>query len=189
MSTDAMKPGGRIMLHALAKNWWLILLRGLAAIIFGAISFVMPGIGLATLILLYGAYAFADGIFALIAAFSGEAKDKRWWLALIGVLGLAVGILTLMMPGVTALVLLYYIAFWSIAIGVMQIVGAIRLRNEIENEWWLIAGGVLSVLLGIILIVAPGAGAVGLIWTIAGFAIVYGVTLVMLSLKLRKHVH
>lgn len=189
MTTDTLKSGPRPMLHALAKNWWLILIRGLCALAFGVISFVLPGISLVTLILLYGAYAFADGIIALAAAYMGEAKNQRWWLALIGVLGLATGILTLLMPGITALVLLYFIAFWSIAIGVMQIVGAIRLRNEIENEWWLVAGGALSVLIGIIFIVAPGAGALGLVWAIGAYAIVYGVTLVMLSLKLRKHQH
>ncbi|MGB3500383.1 MAG: HdeD family acid-resistance protein [Mesorhizobium sp.] len=189
MTTDTTTPSGRPMLHALAKGWWLILLRGIAAILFGLLAFVMPGIALATLVLLYGAYAFVDGIFALIAAFGGQAKGERWWLALIGLLGIGVGIVTLLMPGLTAFTLLYFIAFWSIAIGVMQIVGAINLRKEIDNEWWLILGGVLSILFGVLLIVAPGAGAVGLIWTIASFAIVYGVTLVMLAFRLRKHVH
>lgn len=177
------------MLHAMAKNWWLFLLRGLAAVIFGVIAFMMPGIGIASLVILYGAYAFVDGIVALAAAFSGEAKDQRWWLAAIGLLGLAVGVLTLMMPGVTAMALLYFIAFWSIAIGVMQIIGAIRLRNEIDNEWWLGLGGLLSVLLGVFMIAMPGAGALGLIWAIASFAIIYGVTLIMLSFRLKKHSH
>ncbi len=189
MSINTTNPRPRLMLHALAKNWWLILLRGLAAIAFGVIAFMMPGIGIASLVILYGAYALVDGIFAIVAAFSGDAKDQRWWLAAIGLLGLAVGVLTLMMPGVTALALLYFIAFWSIAIGVMQIVGAIRLRNEIDNEWWLGLGGLLSVLLGVFMIVMPGAGALGLIWAIAAFAIVYGVTLVMLSFRLKKHNH
>ncbi len=189
MSSDAMNLRPRILLHALAKNWWLILLRGLAAIAFGVIAFMMPGIGIASLVILYGAYAMVDGIVALVAAFSGEAKDQRWWLAAIGLLGLAVGVMTLMWPGVTALALLYFIAFWAIAIGVMQIVGAIRMRKEIDNEWWLGLGGLLSVLLGVVMILMPGAGALGLIWAIASFAIVYGVTLVMLSLRLRKHNH
>jgi uncharacterized membrane protein HdeD (DUF308 family) len=189
MSTDALNPRPRIMLHAMAKNWWLFLLRGLAAVIFGVIAFMMPGIGIASLVILYGAYAFVDGIVALAAAFSGEAKDQRWWLAAIGLLGLAVGVLTLMMPGVTAMALLYFIAFWSIAIGVMQIIGAIRLRNEIDNEWWLGLGGLLSVLLGVFMIAMPGAGALGLIWAIASFAIIYGVTLIMLSFRLKKHSH
>lgn len=178
-----------MMLHALAKNWWLILLRGLAAIAFGVIAFIFPPIAIASLVILYGAYAFVDGIVALAAAFSGEAKDQRWWLAAIGLLGIGVGILTFVMPDVVAGALLFFIAFWSIAIGVMQIIGAIRLRNEIDNEWWLGLGGLLSVLLGIFILASPGAGALGLIWAIAGFAIVYGVTLVMLSFRLKKHVH
>src|SRR3954469_9670811 len=139
-------PAGGILLHALARNWWLILLRGICAVIFGVLTFVWPGVTLLTLVLLYGAYALIDGMLAIWAAITGGETAARWWLLIVGVLGLAAGLITLMMPGITALVLLFFIAAWAIATGAMQIVGAIRLRKEIDNEWMLIAGGVLSIL-------------------------------------------
>jgi uncharacterized membrane protein HdeD (DUF308 family) len=175
------------MLHALEKNWWLFLLRGLAALVFGALAIMWPAITLVALTLVYGVYALADGILAIIAAAKGGSMAPRWWLALVGVVGILFGIVTLFWPGMTALVLLFLIAGWSIASGVMQIVGAIRLRKEIPNEWLLIAGGVLSVLFGVVLFMFPGAGALGLVFTIGVFAIIYGVLLVSFGLRLRKH--
>jgi uncharacterized membrane protein HdeD (DUF308 family) len=175
------------MLHALARNWWLILLRGICAILFGVLTFVWPGVTLLTLVLLYGAYAFVDGVLAVWAALVVGKTDARWWLLVIGLLGIAVGLVTVLMPGITALILLLFIAAWAIVIGVMQIIGAIRLRKEIDNEWMLIASGVLSVLFGVILVVQPGAGALGLLFVIGVYAVIYGVMLVSLALRLRKH--
>lgn len=175
------------MLPMLARYWWLILLRGIAAIIFGVLAFIWPGITLVTLVLFWGAFALVDGVLALVHAIMGDNKGSRWWLALVGVAGILVGLLTFMMPGVTALVLLFFIAGWAIALGVLQIAGAIRLRKEIDNEWTLGLGGALSVLFGVVLLVAPGAGAIGLIWVIGAYAIVFGILLVMAALKLKKH--
>ena len=182
-------PAGGILLHALARNWWLILLRGVCAVIFGVLTFVWPGVTLLTLVLLYGAYALIDGAIAIWAAIVGGEPAPRWWLLIVGLLGIAAGLVTLLMPGVTALVLLLFIAFWAILTGVMQIVGAIRLRKEIDNEWMLAAGGVLSVLFGIILIVQPGAGALGLLFVIGAYALIYGAILIGLALRLRSHSH
>jgi uncharacterized membrane protein HdeD (DUF308 family) len=173
--------------RALAKNWWLILLRGICAVIFGVLTFAWPGVTLAVLVLFYGAFAFVDGLLALIAAVMGGQPAPRWWLAIVGVLGIAVGIVTLMMPGMTALVLLYFIAFWAIMIGAMQVTGAIRLRKEIDNEWMLIASGILSVVFGIILLVAPGAGALGLLFVIGVYAVIHGIMLITLAMRLRRH--
>ena len=175
------------MLHGLARNWWLLLLRGIAAIVFGVLTFVWPGLTLLTLLFLYGAFALVDGILSLVAALMGGAPAPRWWLAIVGVLGLAAGILTFAWPGVTALVLLLFIAFWAIATGVMQIVGAIKLRKEIDNEWLLIFCGVLSVLFGLILIVQPQTGALALVFLIGFYAILEGIGLVALSQRLRAH--
>lgn len=180
-------PLGALMVHALARNWWLILLRGICAVIFGVLTFAWPGVTLAVLVLFYGAFAFVDGILSLIAAVMGGAPAPRWWLAIVGLLGIAVGIVTLLMPGMTALVLLYFIAFWAIAIGVMQVAGAIRLRKEIDNEWMLIASGIISVLFGLILIVAPGAGALGLLLVIGVYAVIHGIVLITLAMRLRRH--
>jgi uncharacterized membrane protein HdeD (DUF308 family) len=136
---------GATMVHALAKNWWLLFLRGIAAIIFGVLALAWPGMTLLTLILFYGAFTLIDGVLAIIAAITGGAPTPRWWLAIVGLLGIAAGALTFMMPGLTAVVLLYFIAGWAIATGAFQIIGAIRLRKEIDNEWFLILGGIVSV--------------------------------------------
>ena len=180
---------GVAMVHALAKNWWLLLLRGIAAIIFGVLAFAWPGITLLTLILFYGAFALVDGVLAVIAAITGGAPAPRWWLAIIGLLGIAAGLLTFLMPGLTALVLLFFIAGWAIATGVFQIIGAIQLRKEIDNEWFLILGGVISVLFGIGVMLAPGAGALALVWVIGTYAVIIGALFVALAFRLKKHAH
>ena len=185
--TSVNSLAGPLMVHALAKNWWLILLRGICAVIFGVLTFAWPGVTLVTLVLFYGAFAFVDGVLALVAAVMGGQPAPRWWLAIAGVLGLAAGLITLMMPGITALILLYCIAFWAIAIGVMQIFGAIRLRKEIDNEWMLIASGIISVLFGLILIVNPGAGAMGVLFVIGVYAVIHGIILITLAMRLRRH--
>lgn len=177
----------RPMLDALARNWGLILLRGILAIIFGVLTFVWPGITLISLVLLYGAFAFADGILAIVAAIRGGAPAPRWWLALIGFFGIAAGILTLLWPQITALVLLLFIAGWAIATGVMQIIGAFKLREELTDEWLLIASGVLSVAFGVLLAMWPKAGALAMVLVIGAFAIMYGILLVMFAMRLRKH--
>jgi uncharacterized membrane protein HdeD (DUF308 family) len=177
------------MVHALAKNWWLLLLRGIAAIIFGVLAFAWPGVTLLTLILFYGAFALVDGVLAIIAAITGGAPGPRWWLAIVGLLGIAAGLLTFLMPGLSALVLLFFIAGWAIATGVFQIIGAIQLRKEIDNEWLLILGGIISVLFGIGVMLAPGAGALALVWVIGTYAVIIGVLLVALAFRLKKHAH
>jgi uncharacterized membrane protein HdeD (DUF308 family) len=171
----------------LARNWWLFLLRGLAAIAFGVLSVIWPGISLVTLVLLFGAYALVDGVFALAAAIVGRGNGGlRWWLVLVGLLGIGVGVATFLWPGLTALTLLYVIAGWIVATGLLQIIGAIELRKAIENEWWLILDGAVSVLFGILLFVMPGAGALALIWLIALFAIAFGILMVGFAFKVKS---
>jgi uncharacterized membrane protein HdeD (DUF308 family) len=178
-----------VLLHALAKNWWLLLLRGIAAIVFGALALVWPGLTLLTLILFYGAFVLTDGVIATIAAIVGAAPAGRWWLALVGILGIATGVLTFMWPGMTALVLLFVMAGWAIAIGAAQIIGAIRLRKEIDNEWFLILSGVISVLFGVGVLLMPGAGALALVWLIGIYAIIAGALYIGLAFRLKKHTH
>jgi len=181
------------MLHALARNWWLLLLRGIVAIIFGVLAFVMPGITLLTLIILYGAFVLVDGVLAVGAAIWGGSgamsTGPRWWLAVVGILGIIAGVLTFVWPGITALVLLVFIGVWSLLNGIFTIVGAIRLRKEIEDEWWLILTGAISVLFGLAVLVMPGAGALALVWLIGTYAILYGVLLVAFAFRLKGHVH
>lgn len=186
-SPSLIDPLMRPLLQPLARRWWLILLRGISAIVFGVLAFVWPGITLIALTLLYGVYVLVDGVLAIAAALTGGAPAPRWWLAVTGLLGIAAGLLALMWPGITAFVLLLFIAGWAIATGVMQIIGAIRLRKEIDNEWLLVAAGVLSVLFGIVLIVQPGVGALATIYVIGAYAIAFGILLVILALRLRRY--
>ena len=170
----------------LAKNWWLLLLRGIAALFFGVVAFAWPGITLVVLVLLYGAYALVDGALAIAAAIRGRGRHApTGWLVFVGVLGIAAGIATFFWPAITALVLLALIAAWSILHGVLEIVGAIRLRREIEGEWLLILSGIVSVAFGLLVLIFPGAGALALIWLIGAYAVVFGVLLIALSLRLR----
>lgn len=180
-------PIGSMLVDALAQNWWLLLLRGVAAIGFGALALMSPGQTLVTLIYFYAAFVLIDGAIALGAAISGREPSARWWLAVVGLLGVATAVLTFMWPGMTALVLLYIIAGWAIAIGAAQIVGAIRLRKEIDNEWYLILSGAISVLFGLGVMLRPGAGAVALISVIGIYAIVAGALYVGLAFRLKKH--
>jgi uncharacterized membrane protein HdeD (DUF308 family) len=176
------------MLTALAENWWLLLLRGIAAIVFGVLAFIWPGVTLALLVLLYGAFALVDGAFALAAAIMGKAGiGPRWWLAIVGLLGIGAGVLTFLWPGITALVLLVFIAAWSIMSGIFQIIGAIQLRKEIDNEWLLVVAGLISVVFGILLLAWPASGLLALVWLIGAYAVLYGAVLVGLALRLRNH--
>ncbi len=186
-SATSMMLSDRPVLRALAKNWWLLLLRGLAGVLFGVLAFAWPGLTLLTLIFLYGAYVLADGIVAIIAAITGDAPGGRWWLAIAGLLGILVGGLTFLLPGMTALILLLTMGGWAVATGALQIIGAIRLRKEIDNEWFLILGGAVSVLFGLGVIVNPGAGALALVWVIAAYAIVTGLLYIGLAFRLKKH--
>jgi uncharacterized membrane protein HdeD (DUF308 family) len=178
---------GASLLHAMAGNWWLAVLRGVAAIIFGILAFAWPGITLLTLVLFWGAFALVDGVLAIIAAVKGGNPMPRWWLAIVGLAGIIAGALTFLMPGLTALVLLTFIAVWAIVLGVMEIIGAIKLRKEIQGEWLLILNGAISVLFGIVLLWRPVTGMIALVWIIGAYAIILGVIYVMFGLKLRKH--
>jgi uncharacterized membrane protein HdeD (DUF308 family) len=177
------------LLPALAENWSLLLLRGIAAISFGVLAFIWPGLTLLTLIFLWGAYAIADGAFALGAAVSSKGGEiaPRWWLALIGLAGILAGLLAFVWPAITAQVLLVLIASWAIFTGALQIWGAIQLRKEIEVEWMLVLSGLLSIALGVALLARPGVGALAVIWLIGSFAILVGCIYVSLALWLKKH--
>ena len=174
-------------LRPLTRSWWLILLRGIASILFGIAAFVWPGLTVLALTLLYGAFAMADGILALGAALtgSGERSIPTWWLVVIGLLGIAAGTVAFLWPGLTAFALVIMIGAWAVAIGVMQIIGAIWLRHEIEDEWLLIAAGILSVLFGAAILLKPGAGALALAWAIGTFAILSGILLVAFALRIK----
>jgi uncharacterized membrane protein HdeD (DUF308 family) len=174
----------------LGDNWWLVLLRGIAAVAFGVLALFWPGITLISLTLLWGAYTLVDGVFAVWAAISGRgaspAMGPRWWMAISGVVSILAGLAAFFWPGMTAFILLIFIGVWAIIIGVLTIWGAIQARKEIEGEWVLGLFGALSILFGLLLLFQPGAGALSLIWTIAGYSIFAGVLLIMLAFRVRK---
>jgi uncharacterized membrane protein HdeD (DUF308 family) len=173
------------MLQLMAKNWWAVVLRGVFAILFGVLAWTLPGVTLGALVLLWGAYAFVDGILALVAAFSGAAGRPWWVLALEGIVGLGAAAATVLYPGITAIVLLYLIAAWAMVTGIFEIAAAIRLRKEIEGEFWLGLAGFASLAFGVLLIVRPGAGALAVVWIIGTYAVLFGVMLVALGLRLK----
>jgi len=185
-----MEEFNNTMWSDLGRNWGWIVVRGIAAVIFGVLALVLPGITLAALVLLWGAYALADGIIALIAAFRIRDRGKPFWaLLVVGILGIAAGILTFIWPGMTAIVLLAFIAAWSLVMGIFQIIAAVRLRKSIENEWLLGLSGLLSIIFGVLMLINPGAGALAVIWVIGAYAILFGVLLIALGVKLRSRTH
>jgi uncharacterized membrane protein HdeD (DUF308 family) len=159
-------------------------LRGVFAVLFGLLTFLIPGITLLTLVLLFGAYAILDGIFDIISAV--RAPGRHWPLVLEGVVGIIIGILTFIWPGITTMVLLYLIAFWAIFTGILEIVAGIRLREVIANEWLLILMGVLSVLFGFLILIFPGAGALAIVIWIGAYALLFGIMLIALAFLLRR---
>ena len=195
MSNTHVAPGmrapliGSALLGALAENWWLLLLRGLAAIAFGLIAFFMPGITLVALTYLWGAYALIDGVIAIWTAFNASGGDAgpRWWLGLSGGVSILAGIVAFVYSGMTALVLLMFIAIWAIIIGALQLYAGIQLRKVVENELWLVLTGLLSIVFGVVLIVWPSTGALAVIWTIASYAVLFGCLLIGLGFRLKKY--
>jgi uncharacterized membrane protein HdeD (DUF308 family) len=170
-------------------SWWLLALRGVAAVAFGVLAFVWPGITLLTLVFLFGAYALVNGILSLVAAFKApKGTANKGSLIFLGLLSIAAGLFTFLIPGITALGLVILIAAWAIANGVTEIVAAIKLRKVITNEWLLVLAGVASIVFGILLLLQPGVGALALIWWIGAWAIFMGVLLIILAFKIR-HQH
>lgn len=171
--------------YGLARNWWVMLLRGLCAIGFGLAAFIWPNLTLVALAVLFGAYLLADGILAVIAGLTRPPGSQSWWLLLIeGLIGFLAGGVIFLLPNLTVIALLYLIAAWAIITGMVEIVSAIRLRADIQNEGLLALSGVLSVGLGVGLVVWPGATALGLVWMIGIYALVFGLLLIALSLRL-----
>ena len=173
-------------IDGLLSRWWLLLIRGVAAVIFGILAFGWPGLTLFVLVVLVGAFLLADGLASLWLTFVAARGHLRWWPFLVqGIAGVAGGVSTFAWPGLTALVLLYLVAAWAIVTGIFQIVAAIRLRQEVEGEWLLTISGALSIGLGVLLIAQPGEGALALVWIIAAYALLFGTVLITLAFRMR----
>lgn len=175
------------MLDLLARNWWLFAIRGLAAIAFGILAFIWPLSTAVVLALLFGAYALVDGISLLASLVRGDAEARRhaWAVGIMGVIGIVAAIVAFVLPGLTAISLAYLVAIWAIALGVFQVVAAFRLRREIEGELWMAIGGILAIAFGAYIAILPGAGLISLVWLVGFWAVVFGISSLVLAWRLR----
>jgi len=176
-----------MLIETLKRHWWVPVIRGIAAIVFGVIAFVYPGLTVAVLVLLFGAWVLIDGIFRVIGAIGHRASDKEWGFDLIiGIVGIIIGFLTFHAPQITALALIIYIAAWALMIGATEIALAIKLRREIKGEWFLILMGLVSIVFAVMLLWNPAVGAAALIWIMAWYAVILGVLGIIFGFRLRS---
>jgi uncharacterized membrane protein HdeD (DUF308 family) len=176
-----------MLVETLKRHWWVPVIRGIAAVLFGIMAFVYPGLTVAVLVLLFGAWVLVDGVFRVIGAIGHRAYDKEWGFDLIiGIMGIIIGFLTFHAPRITALALIIYIAAWALMIGATEIAVAIKLRREIKGEWFLILMGLLSIAFAVMLLWNPLPGALALVWLIGSYAVVFGILAVILGFRLRS---
>lgn len=170
----------------LARNWWMFLLRGVLALVFGVVAILFPASAFISLVLIFGAFAFVDGVFALIAGIT--AKSENWlWLILEGVIGIFIGVVTLIQPAAMGEAWLILIAVWAVLTGIFEVVTAIKIRKTIEGEFWMILSGLISVAFGVLVLLNPMSGAVAIGFIIGIYAVMFGAALIALSLRLRRH--
>jgi uncharacterized membrane protein HdeD (DUF308 family) len=170
-----------------SRYWWVLALRGLAAVLFGLVALIFPGIALLAFVFVFGAYALIDGITAVFVSFQERGSTSHWLALLVeGIVSIIIGILAFAWPAITALVLLYLVAAWAIITGVMEISAAFMRRLPVTQEWALGLAGVLSIIFGIILFVHPGAGLLTILWLVGIYAIVFGVLLIVRSFQFRS---
>jgi len=169
------------------RNWWMLALRGVLAIIFGLIMLFLPGIALAAFIIVFAVYAIIDGIVAVVVAIRERETLSRWgWVLVEGVLSIIAGILAFAYPGVTALALLFIVAAWAVLTGIMEVVAAFSMREHISHEWALAIAGVLSIVFGIILFTRPVAGILAILWLVGIYSIIFGVLFIVRAFQLRS---
>jgi uncharacterized membrane protein HdeD (DUF308 family) len=172
------------MLATLSRNWWTVVLRGLLAVAFGVFAWVRPDLFWASLVLVFAIYAVVDGVFALLAAASG-ASGERWTHLVEGILGMALGVLAFVYPDQTGAAIVLVIGIWAAATGILEVLSAVRLRREIEEEWLLGAGGLLSIVFGVIILARPQFGEVATTYVLGTYGILFGLILIVLGIRLR----
>ena len=177
------------MFVILAHNWWMLLLRGILAFVFGLLCVTYPDVTLFVMTIMFGVYALLDGILALASSVKTATGGSQWWSTIFeGIVGIVVGLFILIWPGITAFGLVYLIGMWAIITGIFEIMAAIRLRQHFTNEWLLIISGVASVIFGLLIIVIPRAGALAVVWWVGTYAIFFGMVFIALALRLRSWV-
>jgi uncharacterized membrane protein HdeD (DUF308 family) len=173
-------------LTQLFRNWWHFAVRGVLAIVFGVFALIWPDSTMLALVLLFGAFALADGFFAVATGIAARGYFERWWAILLeGITGIVIAVLTFFWPNITALVLLYVIAAWAVTTGIFEILAAIEFRHVLSGEWAMILAGLLSVVFGVLLFVFPGAGALSVVWLIGMYAIAAGIMEIIFAFRLR----
>lgn len=170
-----------------SRYWWVPVLRGLVAIALAVFAFVSPIATITALVLVFGAVALVDGILAIAAGIAARRLTSDWWVLLVqGFVGIAIGVLTVVYPSITALAFVVLIGVWAIGLGVLQVVAAVKLRRDISGGWWLALGGVLGIAFGILLMLNPVEGGVAVVWLIGVFAMLWGAMLVIGGFDLRR---
>jgi uncharacterized membrane protein HdeD (DUF308 family) len=170
----------------LAQNWWAVALRGVFAILFALIALFWPGATILSLVLFFSAYMLVDGVFGIVAAVRAASQNQRWGLLVLeGIMDILVGVIAFAWPGLTALFFVTLMAIWSLITGILMIVAAFKL-NPAYGRGWLIFSGLVSVLFGVALLIAPLIGAVVLAWWLGAYAMVFGITLMVLAFKLKS---
>lgn len=171
----------------LTRNWWLVALRGLLAILFGLTALFWPDLTWLVLVLMFGVYAMVDGAFAMMSGLASSKYSPRWWVFLLeGLVSVAAGVIALMRPGLAGFALILVIAVWAILTGILEIAAAIRLRREINNEWMLAFGGFVSIVFGFLVLFQPATGGLVITLMVGAYALIFGILLVALGLRLRK---
>ncbi len=185
-SPSDLTVGPRGLGAVLARNWWAFAIRGVLGILFGILAFTLPGATMLSLVLFFAAYMLVDGVFAIIAAVRAAQRSEGWGLlALEGVVDIATGIVAFMWPGLTVVAFVFLVAGWAIISGVLMLAAAFKISTD-HGRWWLALGGIASIIYGVLLVAAPLIGAVVLTWWIGAYALVFGVSLLILAFKLRS---
>jgi uncharacterized membrane protein HdeD (DUF308 family) len=176
-----------ITANEVTGNWWALALRALAAIALGVLALMVPAITLAALGTLFGAYALADGVFAIVGAVRGMRTHERWgWMLIRGIVGVLAGIIALLFPPLGAVALTWLVAIWALTTGMLEITAAVTLRRVMPGEWLLLVAGVLSVLLAIVVALFPGVGMVLLVSWVGAYALAYGVITLVLAVRMKS---
>jgi uncharacterized membrane protein HdeD (DUF308 family) len=182
-----MKSNQLLLADILAKNWWIILLRGVIAVVFGLMVWLLPEISLLTLVLLFGAFAFSDGLMSVYTAWSGRNSHADWWaLFLGGSVGICMGVVSFFVPNITALALLFYVAIWAFSSGLLHIVAAIKLHHELQGEWFYILGGLASIVFAVLLVIQPSEGILALLWLLGFYAVTFGGLMIVVAFRMRR---
>ncbi len=176
------------MISVLIQNWWAFVIRGVLAVVFGLIALFEPGVTMLSLVLVFAAYAVADGVFAIVSAVRAAKAHERWgWLALEGVVDIAAGAVAVAMPGITVVFFVWLLAVWAIVTGICMLAVAFKIDTD-HGRWWLVLGGLASTVYGLMLVAAPMIGALVLTWWIGAYALVFGVAMLIAAFRLRAKV-